>query len=251
MSTVGVLRSSLVGARRRIFAAEHRRWPPARTLKFGDARIYSSPAVAFCSSPASSSPPGASASDAVAGEPAPDLDIYCAEALIEKAVYCCRFFALLGVTGALVGSVLCFFKGCVFIVTAFLEYPTSRPKAMSAIIEAIDIYLIGTVMLVFGMGIYELFISNLDMANISSKRSNLLGLFTLQERPKWLEIKSVNSLKTKLGHVIVMALLVGLFDKIQKVAIATPADLLCLSASILISSCGLLLLSKLSHSGDK
>ena len=73
----------------------------------------------------------------------------------------------------------------------------------------------------------------------------------MQERPKWLEIKSVNELKTKLGHVIVMALLVGLFDKIQKVGIVNPVDLLCLTASILLASGGLLLLSKLSHSTHK
>ncbi|CAA6667101.1 unnamed protein product [Spirodela intermedia] len=166
-------------------------------------------------------------------------------------VYSCRFIALLGVSGSLVGSILCFFKGCVYIATAFLEYFTSRGKPMSVIIEAIDVYLIGTVMLVFGMGIYELFISNLDMAKISSQRSNFLGLFTLQERPRWLDIKSVNELKTKLGHVIVMVLLVGLFDKVQKVGIATPIDLLCLTASILLSSGGLFLLSKLSHPRHK
>lgn len=43
-----------------------------------------------------------------------------------------------------------------------------------------DIYLIGTVMLVFGMGLYELFISNLDVAKTSVQRSNLLGLFQLR-----------------------------------------------------------------------
>lgn len=48
-----------------------------------------------------------------------------------------------------------------------------------------DIYLLGTVMLVFGMGLYELFISNLDKANSVSDerfpyRSNLFGIFTLK-----------------------------------------------------------------------
>ncbi|KAK9087541.1 hypothetical protein Syun_029935 [Stephania yunnanensis] len=69
-------------------------------------------------------------------------------------------------------------------------------------------------MLVFGMGLYELFVSNFDIAKLlpqssAPSRSNLFGLFTLKERPKWLEIKSMNELKTKLGHVIVMASLAG------------------------------------------
>ncbi|KAK3008026.1 hypothetical protein RJ639_013438 [Escallonia herrerae] len=116
-----------------------------------------------------------------------------------------------------------------------------------------DVYLLGTVMLVFGMGLYELFISNLDIAKSLSQeripyRSNLFGLFTLKERPRWLEIKSVNELKTKVGHVIVMLLLIGLFDKSKKAIIHSPTDLLCFSASVLLSSGCLYLLSKLNGS---
>ena len=48
-----------------------------------------------------------------------------------------------------------------------------------------DVYLLGTVMLVFGMGLYELFISTLDTAKLQSEenfpyRSNIFGLFTLK-----------------------------------------------------------------------
>ncbi|EHA8587731.1 hypothetical protein COCNU_scaffold003089G000020 [Cocos nucifera] len=124
-------------------------------------------------------------------------------------------------------------------------YFISGGRAIFMLVEAIDIYLVGTVMLVFGMGLYELFISNFDVAKTTSYGSNLLGLFKLQERPKWLEIQSVNELKTKVGHVIVMVLLVGLFDKSKKVTISTPKDLLCFAASILLSSSSLYLLSKL------
>ncbi|MQL69372.1 hypothetical protein Taro_001713 [Colocasia esculenta] len=200
-------------------------------------------------------PPRSVASDLRVGEllnrspPRPNAQNM--EELLEKAIYRCRFFTLLGVLGSLVGSVLCFLKGCAYVATSFMEYFKTGGKVMSVLIESIDVYLIGTVMLVFGMGLYELFISNLDIAKISSQRSNFLGLFMLQERPKWLEIQSVNELKTKLGHVIVMALQVGLFDKIQKVAISNPKDLLCFTASILLSSCGLYLLSKLTPNTNK
>lgn len=48
-----------------------------------------------------------------------------------------------------------------------------------------DVYLLGTVMLVFGMGLYELFVSNLDLAKQVSEgkapsRSSLFGLFALK-----------------------------------------------------------------------
>lgn len=48
-----------------------------------------------------------------------------------------------------------------------------------------DVYLLGTVMLVFGMGLYELFVSTLDSSKSLAKeklpyRSNLFGLFPLK-----------------------------------------------------------------------
>ncbi|KAK9102792.1 hypothetical protein Sjap_020046 [Stephania japonica] len=161
------------------------------------------------------------------------------EETIEKVIYRCRFFTILGVFGSLVGSILCFLKGCVIVACTFKEYFITRAKVILLLVEAIDVYLLGTVMLVFGMGLYELFVSNLDIAKLlpqtsTPSRSNLFGLFTLKERPKWLEIKSVNELKTKLGHVIVMVLLIGLFEKTKRVEINTSMDLLCFAASVLL-----------------
>ncbi|KAF7829115.1 putative transmembrane protein [Senna tora] len=169
---------------------------------------------------------------------------------IEKVVYRCRFMAILGVFGSLVGSILCFIKGCSYVTESFMVYFINRSKVIPMLVEAIDVYLLGTVMLVFGMGLYELFVSNLGSAGSlpgqkDTYKSNLFGLFTLKERPKWLDIKTVNELKTKLGHVIVMLLLIGLFDKSKKAAIHTPADLLCFCAAVCLSSSCLFLLSKL------
>ncbi|WOL13206.1 hypothetical protein Cni_G21975 [Canna indica] len=167
------------------------------------------------------------------------------EEILEKVIYRCRFFAFLAVAGSLMGSIICFLKGCTYVIDSFREYFLSGGKVILMLVEAIDVYLVGTVMLVFGMGLYELFISNLDIAKMSSYGSNLFGLFKLLERPRWLEIQSVNELKTKLGHIIVMVLLVGMFEKSKKVTISSPTDLLCFAASILLSSGCLYLLSKL------
>ncbi|XVF52218.1 hypothetical protein PTKIN_Ptkin05aG0001500 [Pterospermum kingtungense] len=169
---------------------------------------------------------------------------------VEKAIYRCRFLTLLAVFGSLTGSFLCFIKGCTYIISSFVEYFVNHGKVIFLLVEAIDIYLLGTVMLVFGTGLYELFVCNLDIAKLQSKEkatttSNLFGLFALKERPRWLEIKSVSELKTKLGHVIVMLLLIGFFEKCKKAAIHSPLDLLCFSASVLLSSGCLFLLSKL------
>ncbi|CAL9071191.1 unnamed protein product [Musa textilis] len=190
--------------------------------------------------PASAAEPG-HRRDPVLGS----LEVDDVEENIEKVIYRCRFFAFLPVAGSLMGSIICFLKGCTYVIDSFREYFFSGGKVILTLVGAIDVYLIGTVMLVFGMGLYELFISNFDIAKMSSSGSNLLGLFKLLERPRCLEIQSVNELKTKVGHVIVMALLVGMFENSKKVTISSPTDLLCFAASILLSSSCLYLLSKL------
>ncbi|XP_021687467.2 uncharacterized protein LOC110669905 isoform X2 [Hevea brasiliensis] len=141
---------------------------------------------------------------------------------IEKVIYRCRFLAILGVFGSLIGSILCFVKGCTYVVSSFMEYFVNRGKVIILLVEAIG--------------------------KRVPHRSNLFGLFTLKERPRWLEIKTVNELKTKLGHVIVMLLLIGFFEKSKTAVIHSPMDLLCFSASVLLCSGCLYLLSKLSDS---
>eukprot|EP00271_Cylindrocystis_brebissonii_P022861 TRINITY_DN8980_c0_g2_i1.p1 TRINITY_DN8980_c0_g2~~TRINITY_DN8980_c0_g2_i1.p1 ORF type:complete len:344 (+),score=57.64 TRINITY_DN8980_c0_g2_i1:141-1172(+) len=183
-----------------------------------------------------------------------------AENLIERMIFDCRFFTLMAVAGSMCGSFLCFMKGCLLVVEACQEYyhlcwkGFGTGKVILLLVEAVDTYLIGTVMLIFGMGLYELFVSpiKLPLANAaagSARRavcnSNFFGLFILKERPRWLEITSLDELKTKLGHVIVMILLVGMFEKSKKVHVASAAELLFFSLSVLMSSGCLYLLSKL------
>ncbi|CAI5483213.1 unnamed protein product [Closterium sp. Yama58-4] len=171
-----------------------------------------------------------------------------------------------------------------------------------------DVYLIGTVMLIFGMGLYDLFIHNFNVEAATSDDgahrsahgashtrksassadaplpthaqqqqqqhqqqrqhrakgrargegarrslgSNLFGLFRLQSRPSWLEVSSLDEMKTKLGHVIVMILLVGTFEKSKKVVVATSMDFLCFSLGVCFAAGCLFLLTKLHlHHGQE
>ncbi|KAK2380439.1 negative regulator of systemic acquired resistance SNI1 [Trifolium repens] len=59
-----------------------------------------------------------------------------------------------------------------------------------------DVYLAGTVMLIFGMGLYGLFISNTPSdvstsVDCALKGSHLFGMFALKEWPKWMKISSL------------------------------------------------------------
>ncbi|CAH1445861.1 unnamed protein product [Lactuca virosa] len=178
------------------------------------------------------------------------------ESNIEKVIFDFRFLALLAVAGSLAGSLLCFLNGCVYIVDAYKVYWTSCSKGVHTgkmvlrLVEAIDVYLAGTVMLIFAMGLYGLFISNAP-GNVAPaddralKGSTLFGMFALRERPKWMKISSLDELKTKVGHVIVMILLVKMFERSKMVTIATGLDLLSYSVCIFLSSASLYILHNL------
>lgn len=117
-----------------------------------------------------------------------------------------------------------------------------------------DVYLAGTVMLIFSMGLYGLFISHSPPdvppeTDRALKASSLFGMFAMKERPKWMKISSLDELKTKVGHVIVMILLVKMFERSKMVTIATGLDLLSYSVCIFLSSASLYILHNL-HKGE-
>ncbi|KAJ1292179.1 hypothetical protein BS78_02G372400 [Paspalum vaginatum] len=184
------------------------------------------------------------------------------ETTIERVIFDFRFLALLGVAGALAGSVLCFLNGCIFIKEAYQVYWSGclngvhTGQMVLKVVSAIDVYLAGTVMLIFGMGLYGLFISNasLDVPSESGRAlsgSSLFGMFALKERPKWMKITSLDELKTKVGHVIVMILLMKIFERSKMVTIATGLDLLSYSMCIFLSSASLYILSNLNKGDDE
>ncbi|KAK2637009.1 hypothetical protein Ddye_031801 [Dipteronia dyeriana] len=178
------------------------------------------------------------------------------ETNIERLIFDFRFLALLAVAGSLAGSLLCFLNGCIYIVDAYKVYWSSCVKGIHTgqmvlrLVEAIDVYLAGTVMLIFGMGLHGLFISNTSAdlppnADRALTGSSLFGMFALKERPKWMKISSLDELKTKVGHVIVMILLVKMFERSKMVAISTGMDLLSYSICIFLSSASLYILHNL------
>ncbi|KAJ8565594.1 hypothetical protein K7X08_008170 [Anisodus acutangulus] len=206
----------------------------------------------------STSPPKVPYAESSNGNPVVKF-VQHAESTIERAIFDFRFLAFFAIGGSLAGSLLCFLNGCVYITEAYKVYWTSSVKRIHTgqmvlkLVEAIDVYLAGTVMFIFGMGLYGLFISNVSpesnpTADRALKQSSFFGMFALKERPKWMKISSLDELKTKVGHVIVMILLVKMFERSKMVPIATGADLLSYSVCIFLSSASLYILHQLHKS---
>ena len=101
------------------------------------------------------------------------------------------------------------------------------------IISSIDLFLIGIVLLIFGFGVYELFISEIDFAK---------GKFA----DSTLKINSLDQLKNKIIKVIIIVLIVKFFEKVLKLShnFTTPHDLLLFSLSILSICIGYYLINR-------
>jgi uncharacterized membrane protein YqhA len=114
-----------------------------------------------------------------------------------------RFFTVLAVFGSLAASILMFFLGLYNIYEAFWEGLSEGPDdktpfgtaAVISVIEALDRFLIGIVLLYFAYGVYSLFVHPEDA-------EEELAL------PAWLRIHQIGQLKQVVAEVIVVVLFV-------------------------------------------
>ena len=98
------------------------------------------------------------------------------ENLFEWLLWNSRYIVLLGVIFGALSAIVLFIAGSLEIFNVLFEYlqgaegHLSHEEILIAIIGAVDFYLIGLVLLIFSFGIYELFISELDIARMSDER---------------------------------------------------------------------------------
>lgn len=169
------------------------------------------------------------------------------ESIFEGALWNSRLIVLAAVVTSLAASFAMFFIATVdayFMIIHLGEYasPDLVGEARSAlrgtmithVVEIVDGYLLATVLLIFALGLYELFISNIDQAESSETRSNVLL------------IHSLDDLKTRLAKVILMILIVKYFEHAIGMKFESPVDLLYLAGGIALIGLALYL----SHAGE-
>jgi len=111
-----------------------------------------------------------------------------------------------------------------------------RGKTVTHVVEIIDGFLLATVLMIFSMGLYELFISKIDVAMKDKETSSNVLL-----------IDSLDDLKNRLAKVILMILIVRFFEFAISMKFKTPIDLLVFSGGIALIGLALYL----SHAGEK
>lgn len=159
------------------------------------------------------------------------------ENFVETSLWTVRFLTIIPVFFGVISVVVLFILGSLEIIQALklcwdINSEGSYQKILSYIIGGIDFYLIGIVLIIFSFGIYELFISKIDIGRQNTEIQIL-------------SITSLEQLKDKILKVIVMVLVVDFFKKDLEMSITTPLELLYLAISIiLIAASSYLLRSK-------
>ena len=163
------------------------------------------------------------------------------EKIFESGLWQGRLFILLAVIFGMVGAVVLFIVASmdiyhvatytIDVITTGAHPSNFHEKIVGDIIGAVDLYLIAVVMLLFSFGLYELFISKIDVA----EKSESAGI---------LKIKSLDQLKDKLAKVIVMVLIVSFFKRVINMEYNTPLEMLYFALSIFALAIGLYFLHK-------
>uniref|UniRef100_A0A0D9VYS5 Uncharacterized protein n=1 Tax=Leersia perrieri TaxID=77586 RepID=A0A0D9VYS5_9ORYZ len=173
---------------------------------------------------------------------------------IIQGVVRCQSFTLIGVAGSLVGSVPCFLEGCGAVVRSFflqfraMSQTVDQAEIIKLLIEAIDMFLIGTALLTFGMGMYIMFYGsrNIQKPGMHVDQSHL-GSFNLKKLKDGARIQSITQAKTRIGHAILLLLQAGVLEKFKSVPLVTGIDMACFAGAVLASSAGVFLLSQLTR----
>lgn len=155
------------------------------------------------------------------------------EKLFEGALWRSRFVVVIAVISSMISAIAVFYVTTVdvwYLVAHILHYsdPALSAEArkilhddtVTHVVEVVDGYLLATVMLIFSLGLYELFVSDIDEAHGSRASSKILL------------IENLDDLKTRLAKVILMILIVKLFEHAVQMKMDTVLDLLYLGGAI-------------------
>lgn len=170
------------------------------------------------------------------------------ERIFEKLIWNSRLVVIVAVVASLAGALAMFWVATidtVLMVRHALHYadPTLTAEARKALhdgtvthlVEIVDGYLLASILLIFALGLYELFVSKIEAAQASAFSNNVLV------------IRDLDDLKTRLAKVILMILIVNFFEGVIAIDFAGPLDLLYLAGGIALVGLALYL----THASEK
>lgn len=166
------------------------------------------------------------------------------ERSIEFTLWNSRFVVMVAVVASLLTAFAIFYTTSidVFYTIAHLTHyhelddagrMEMKAQTVAHVVASVDGFLLGAIMLIFALGLYELFISKIDVAQGNSDGSS-----------KILIINSLDDLKDKLAKVILMILVVMFFEQAIFLKPTGPLELLYYALAIMLVALALFLSHK-------
>eukprot|EP00873_Tetraselmis_striata_P006906 jgi/Tetstr1/427170/TSEL_017358.t1 len=156
----------------------------------------------------------------------------------QRLLWSSRTFVLAAVLGSLVMSGLMFLQGVAGVAECFHSvyahvlaghFTIEEPDVALACVEILDKFLAGIVTLIFGIGVYELFINEIDMGEQKNGEKRT-------DRPTWLHIGGIEDLEMRLGKVVITILVVNLLAAAKKIAITQAVHLVYIAAALFLAA---------------
>ncbi len=165
--------------------------------------------------------------------------------LFERALWLSRYIVIVPVIASVAMAVAAFYLGTVDVIYllrqlgsyADLNLPEASRTPIGAtllgtIIKAVDIYLFAAILLIFALGLYELFIGQIDAAERA------------EFAPRLLLIRSIDDLKDRLAKVVLLVLIVEFLQYALALHVSSTLDLLYLAAGIALIGLALYLTNR-------
>ena len=140
----------------------------------------------------------------------------------------CKYIVLIAVISLMVAALATFLWGAVQTVNFLWQLVSStgdQSQITLYLLEMVDTFLIGTVLLIFSIGLYDLFIDKLNL-------------------PEWLYIDNLSKLKTKLSEVIILFMAVKFLK--QLINVKDAQDTLFIGLSVAVVAAVLIFFNRVS-----
>lgn len=172
------------------------------------------------------------------------------ESVIERILWTSRLVVIVPVVFSLLVAIALFYAttlDAVSLISRMIGYgaltdserSVQRVQYIIELVSMIDNYLLAALLILFALGLYELYINKIS----TIENSEFAGRLLL--------IKSFDDLKDRLASVVLLILVVKFFQQALSLKYTSVTDLLLLSAGVALVGIALFLTKKPAAKGDK
>lgn len=157
------------------------------------------------------------------------------ERAFERALWQSRLLVVVAVVASAFLAVGAFYMATVDVVVllgSLMPYaspgldPTAREALREAtvagIVKAVDGYLIAAIVLIFALGLYELFVKKIDATQEAARTM-----------PRLVQVANLDDLKDRIAKLVLLVLIIEFFQYALKLKYTSPLDLLYLAVGVL------------------